>query len=56
MQNDLKLAEESLAGANQAMSQEKFKDALAQAKSAEEKASGVMQQVQQAQERVRGKR
>lgn len=56
MQNDLKLAEEALNGANQAMSQEKYKDALAQANSAKDKISGVMTQVQQAIEKVRGKR
>jgi uncharacterized protein (UPF0332 family) len=56
MQNDLKLAEEAMNGANQAMSQEKYKDALAQANSAKDKISGVMTQVQQAIEKVRGKR
>ncbi len=56
MQNDLKLAEEAINGANQAMSQEKFKDALTQANSAKDKISGVMTQVQQAIEKVRGKR
>jgi hypothetical protein len=56
MQNDLKLAEEALNGANQAMGQEKYKDALAQANSAKEKASSVIAQVQKALEKVKGKR
>jgi 6-phosphogluconate dehydrogenase (decarboxylating) len=56
MQNDLKLAEEALNGANQAMAQEKYNDALAQANSAKEKAASVIDQVQRAREKVTGKR
>lgn len=56
MQNDLKLAEESLNEANQAMAQEKFKEALTKATSAKEKASAIIDQVQQALEKIRGGR
>ncbi len=56
MQNDLKLAEESLNEANQAMGQEKFKEALTKATSAKEKATAIIDQVRQAQEKVRGRR
>jgi hypothetical protein len=56
MQNDLKLAEESLNEATQAMGQEKFKEALTKATSAKEKASAVINQVQQALEKIRGGR
>ncbi len=56
MQNDLKLAEEDSAEASQAMSQEKYMDALAKANSAKEKASAITSQVQQAIEKMRGRR
>jgi len=56
MQNDLKLAEESLNEATQAMSAEKYMDAQAKANSAKEKANTVISQVQQAIEKVKGRR
>jgi hypothetical protein len=55
MQNDLKLAEESHSEASQAISQEKYKDALAKAASAKEKASAIIEQVKQAQEKIKGR-
>jgi multidrug efflux pump subunit AcrB len=55
MQNDLKVAEESQNEAGQAMSQEKYKDALAKAASAKEKASSIIEQVKQAQEKIKGR-
>jgi len=56
MQNDLKVAEESLNEANAAMSQQKYNDALAKANSAKEKALGISEQVKKAQEKVKGRR
>lgn len=52
LQSDLKTAEEATAAASQAMSQEKFKDALAQAETAKTKASGVIDQVSAAKAKV----
>jgi tetratricopeptide (TPR) repeat protein len=56
MQNDLKVAEESMNEANTAMSQGQYKDALTKAESAREKTSAIIEQVQKAQEKVRGRR
>jgi PBP1b-binding outer membrane lipoprotein LpoB len=53
MQNDLKLAEESLVEVNTLMSQEKYKDALAKATSIKEKAAAVTEQVQTAMAKVK---
>jgi hypothetical protein len=55
MQNDLKVAEESIAEATTAMTGEKFKDALAKATSAKEKIASVIDQVKAAQEKAKGK-
>ena len=55
MGNDLKAAEEASTAATQAMSQEKFNDALAQAKAAKDKADTIIQQVAAAKEKVKGK-
>jgi len=55
MQNDLKAAEEASVAATQAMTQEKFNDALAQAKAAKDKADLILQQVQAAKEKVKGR-
>ena len=55
MQNDLKAAEEASVAATQAMTQEKFNDALAQAKAAKDKADLIIQQVQAAKEKVKAK-
>ncbi len=52
--SDLKTAEEATAAASQAMSQEKFKDALAQAETAKAKATGVIDQVNAAKTKMRG--
>ncbi len=56
MQSDLKSAEEAAAAATQAMSQEKFKDALGQANTAKTKASGIIDQVTAAKEKMKGGR
>jgi len=56
MQNDLKVAEEALNEANTALSQGQYKDALTKAESAKEKASAIVEQVQKAQEKIRGRR
>ena len=56
MQNDLKVAEETLNEANTALSQGQYKDALTKAESAKEKASAIVEQVQKAQEKIRGRR
>lgn len=56
MQSDLKSAEEAQAAATQAMSQEKYMDALGQANTAKTKASGIIDQVKAAKEKVKGKR
>ena len=55
MQNDLKAAEEASVAATQAMTQEKFNDALAQAKAAKDKADLILLQVQAAKEKVKGR-
>jgi hypothetical protein len=54
MQSDLKSAEEALTAATQAMSQEKYKDALGQANTAKTKASGIIEQVNAAKAKLRG--
>jgi hypothetical protein len=54
LQNDLKSADEAAAAASTAMSQEKFMDALGQAKAAKEKADGVIAQVTAAKEKIKG--
>jgi hypothetical protein len=56
LQNDLKSAEEAAAAASAAMSQEKFMDALGQAKTAKEKADGVISQVNAAKEKIKGRK
>jgi hypothetical protein len=56
MQNDLKLAEESMNEAKASMSGEKYMDALTKANSAKEKASTVIIQVRAAQEKMKGKK
>jgi hypothetical protein len=56
MQNDLKSAEEASAAATQAMSQEKFMDALGQATTAKTKATAIVEQVKSAKDKLRGKR
>jgi multidrug efflux pump subunit AcrB len=55
MQNDLKAAEEASAAATQAMTQEKFNDSLAQAKTAKDKADLIIQQVTAAKEKIKGR-
>jgi hypothetical protein len=55
MQNDLKVAEESITEANTSMTGEKYKDALAKATSAKEKITSVVDQVKAAQEKAKGK-
>jgi hypothetical protein len=55
MQNDLKVAEESITEANTAMTGEKYKDALAKATSAKEKITSVVDQVKAAQEKRKGR-
>lgn len=56
MQNDLKVAEEALTEANTALSQGQYKDALTKAESAKEKTSAIVEQVQKALEKTRGRR
>jgi hypothetical protein len=56
MQGDLKTAEEAATAATQAMSQEKFKDALAQANTAKSKADGIIEQVTAAKEKLKGRK
>jgi hypothetical protein len=56
LQNDLKSAEEAAAAASTAMTQEKFMDALGQAKTAKEKADGVVAQVTAAKEKIKGRK
>jgi hypothetical protein len=56
MQNDLKVAEESMNEATTDMSGEKYMDALAKANSAKEKISAVIEQVNAAREKMRGRR
>ncbi len=52
MQNDLKAAEDSGAEITQAMSQEKYLEALAKINAAKSKASGIVEQVKQAREKA----
>jgi hypothetical protein len=54
MQADLKSAEEAAAAATQAMSSEKYKDALAQATTAKTKADSIIEQVNAAKAKLRG--
>jgi hypothetical protein len=56
LQNDLKSADEAAAAASTAISQEKFMDALGQAKAAKAKADGVIEQVTAAKEKIKGRR
>jgi hypothetical protein len=56
MQNDLKSADEAAAAASTAMAQEKYMDALAQANTAKTKASGIIDEVQAAKDKLRGKK
>ena len=56
MQNDLKSAEEAATAASTAMSQEKYMDALGQANTAKTKASGIVDQVKAAKEKMMGKK
>jgi hypothetical protein len=56
LQSDLKSAEEAATAATQAMSQEKFKDALAEANTAKTKASGVIEQVDAAKAKLKGRK
>ncbi len=52
MQNDLKLAEESAAEANNAMTAEKYLDALAKASTAKEKTLSIIEQVNTARQKL----
>jgi lipopolysaccharide export LptBFGC system permease protein LptF len=54
LQNDLKSADEAAVAASTAMSQEKFMDALGQARAAKEKADGVIEQVTAAKAKIKG--
>lgn len=56
MQSDLKAAGDAQAAATQAMSSEKYNDALSQAKIAQTKAAGIVDQVQAAKEKIKGKK
>ncbi len=56
MQADYKAAEEAQTAATQAMSSEKYMDALSQAKTAESKAAGIIDQVKAAKEKISGRR
>ena len=56
LQNDLKSADEAAAAASTAMTQEKFMDALGQAKTAKAKADGVIEQVTAAKAKIKGRR
>ena len=56
LQNDLKSADEAAAAASTAMSQEKYMDALGQAKTAKDKADGVIAQVTAAKEKIKGRK
>ncbi|MGD0309400.1 MAG: DUF4398 domain-containing protein [Acidobacteriota bacterium] len=55
MQSDLKAAGDAQAAATQAMSSEKYNDALSQAKIAQTKATGIVDQVKAAKEKIKGK-
>ncbi|MBN2242030.1 MAG: hypothetical protein JW793_05015 [Acidobacteria bacterium] len=52
MQNDLKLAEETAAEANNAMATDNYLDALAKANTAKEKAAAIVEQVKSAREKL----
>lgn len=54
MQADYKAAEEAQTAATQAMSAEKYNDALSQAKTAQTKAAGIIDQIKAAKEKIRG--
>jgi hypothetical protein len=56
LQADFKTAEEAVAAATQSMTGEKFKDALAQANTAKDKANGIIEQVNAAKEKLRGRK
>jgi len=56
LQADLTAAGEASTAASQAMSQEKYADALAQANTAKTKATAIIDQVNAAKEKVKGKR
>ncbi|MGD0101803.1 MAG: hypothetical protein ABSC60_15785, partial [Acidobacteriota bacterium] len=56
LQNDLKSADEAAAAASAAISQEKFMDALGQAKAAQAKADGVIEQVAAAKAKIKGRK
>jgi len=56
LQNDLKSADEAAAAAATAISQEKFMDALGQAKTAKAKADGVIEQVAAAKAKIKGRK
>ncbi len=56
MQADLKSAEEAQAAATTAMGSEKYMDALAQANTAKTKANGIIEQVNAAKEKLKGRR
>ena len=55
MQSDLKAAGDAQAAATQAMSSEKFNEALSQAKIAQAKAAGIVDQVKAAKDKIKGK-
>jgi hypothetical protein len=55
MQADLKSADEAAAAATQAMSSEKYKDALAQATTAKTKADSIIEQVNAAKAKLKGR-
>ena len=52
MQNDLKLAEEAAAEASTSMTTEKYIDALAKADTAKTKASGIIEQIKAARQKI----
>jgi len=56
LQNDLASAEDAASAASTSMTEEKYADALGQAKTAQEKAEGVIAQVTAAKEKIRGRR
>jgi hypothetical protein len=56
MQADFKAAEEAQAAAVQAMTAEKFLDALANASTARDKANGIVEQVEAAKAKMKGRR
>jgi hypothetical protein len=56
LQNDLKSADEAAAAASTAISQEKFMDALGQAKAAKAKVDGVIEQVTAAKAKIKGRK